>query len=109
MSEKMEALFTEMQATLKAIREDNEASNRRREAMMKNVLSVRELALVLGISESRVRHMAAEQVIPTYRQNGQLFFKRAEIEAWQTRHRTASRDEVNAQAATRIVTGRMRG
>lgn len=68
--------------------------------MMKNVWSVKDLALVLDISESRVRHMASEQVIPTYKQNGSLFFKREEIEAWQTKNRTASRDEINAQAST---------
>lgn len=76
--------------------------------MMKNVWNVSELALVLGISESRVRHMAAEQVIPNYKQNGSLYFKRDEIEAWQTRHRRASVDEINAQAATYCATRRMK-
>lgn len=76
--------------------------------MMKKVWSVKDLALVLDISESRVRHMAAEQVIPTYKQNGSLFFKREEIEAWQTKNRTASRDEINSEAATYCVTRRMK-
>lgn len=75
--------------------------------MMKNVWSVKDLALVLGISESRVRHMAAEQVIPTYKQNGSLFFKREEIEAWQMQNRTASRDEINSQASTYCATRRL--
>lgn len=76
--------------------------------MMKNVWSVRDLAMVLGISESRVRHMAAENVIPTYKQNGSLYFKREEIEAWQTKHRTASREEIASKAETYVVTRRMR-
>lgn len=107
MTAKIEALFVEVQATLKAIREDNEASNRRCEAMQKNVLSVKDLALLLGISESRVRHLAAEQVVPTYKQNGSLFFKREEIEAWQTKNRTASRDEIMSEAATYCATSRL--
>lgn len=67
---------------------------------MKNVWNVADLALVLGISESRVRHMAADQIIPAYKQNGSLYFKREEIEAWQTKNRTASKDEITSQAAT---------
>lgn len=76
--------------------------------MMKKVWSVKDLAIVLDISESRVRHMAAENVIPTYKQNGSLFFKREEIEAWQTKNRTASRDEINSEAATYCATRRMK-
>lgn len=75
--------------------------------MMKNVWSVADLALVLNVSESRVRHMAAEQVIPTYKQNGSLYFKREEIEAWQTQNRTASKSEIASQAATYCATRRL--
>lgn len=77
-------------------------------SLMKNVWSVKDLALVLEISESRVRHMASEQVIPTYKQNGSLYFKREEIEAWQTRNRTASKDEINSQASTICATRRIK-
>lgn len=76
--------------------------------MMKNVWNVTDLALVLNISESRVRHLAAERVIPTYKQNGSLYFKREEIEAWQTANRTASKDEINSQAATYCATRRIK-
>ena len=77
-------------------------------ALMKNVWSVKDLALVLDISESRVRHMAADKVIPTYKQNGTLYFKREEIEAWQLRNRTASKDEINSQASTYCATRRIK-
>lgn len=76
--------------------------------MMKNVWNVSDLALVLNISESRVRHLAAAQVIPTYKQNGSLYFKREEIEAWQTKNRTASQDEINSQASTYCATRRIK-
>lgn len=75
--------------------------------MLKNVWSVADLALVLDISESRVRHMAAAQVIPTYKQNGSLYFKREEIEAWQTQNRTASKSEIASEAATYCATRRL--
>lgn len=76
--------------------------------MMKNVWNVSDLALVLSISESRVRHMASEQVIPSYKQNGSLYFKRDEIEAWQTANRTASKDEINSMASTYCATSRLK-
>ena len=76
--------------------------------MMKKVWSVKDLAIVLDISESRVRHMAADRVIPSYKQNGSLYFKRDEIEAWQTRHRQASNEEIKAKAATYMATRRIK-
>lgn len=76
--------------------------------MLKNVWNVSELAMVLNVSESRVRHMASEQVIPTYKQNGALYFKRDEIEAWQTANRTASKAEIDIQAATKCAVSRIK-
>lgn len=78
------------------------------EVFMKNVWDVEDLALVLKITPSRVRHMTSAQVIPFYKQNGSLYFKREEIEAWQTQNRTASLDEINSQASTYCATRRMK-
>lgn len=76
--------------------------------MMKNVWNVSDLALVLDISESRVRHMAAEQILPSYKQGNARYFKREEIEAWQTANRTASKDEINSMASTYCATRRLK-
>lgn len=75
--------------------------------MLKNVWSVADLSLVLDISESRVRHMAAENVIPCYKQNGSLFFKRSEIENWQLQNRRAAQYEIEKQAATKLALRRI--
>lgn len=76
--------------------------------MMKNVWKVADLALVLNVSESRIRHMAAEHLIPSYKQNGSIYFKREEIEAWQTANRTASKEEIESQASTYFATRRLK-
>lgn len=76
--------------------------------MLKNVWNVTDLALVLGVSESRVRHMVADRVIPSYKQNGSLYFKRDEIESWQTSNRSASQEEIDSQAATILATRRLK-
>lgn len=75
--------------------------------MLKNVWNVSELAMVLGISESRVRHLVAERALPHYKQNRLLYFRREEIEAWQTRHRIATAEEIDAKAATYCATHRL--
>lgn len=74
------------------------------EVFMKSVWDVEDLALALKITPSRVRHMTSAQLIPYYKQNGSLYFKREEIEAWQTQNRTASLDEINSQALTYCAT-----
>lgn len=76
--------------------------------MMKNIWSVADLALVLDVSESRIRHLARDRSFPSYKQGGRLFFKREEIEAWLTAHRTASQAEIDSQAATYCATRRIR-
>lgn len=76
--------------------------------MQKNIWNVADLALVLGVSPSRIRHLAASNVIPFYKQNGSLFFKREEIEAWQTQNRIATKAEIKTIASSRIATGRIK-
>lgn len=94
MNDELKAMFAEIKQTVRTY--------------MKSVWSVADLALDLGVSESRVRHMANDQVIPSYKQNGALFFKREEIEAWKLQNRTASRDELASQAATYCAKRRMK-
>lgn len=75
---------------------------------MKNVWDVEDLALVLKVTASRIRHMACDNIIPYYKQNGSLYFKRTEIEAWLTRHRTASNDDINSKAETYCAFNRLK-
>lgn len=94
MSEELKLMFDEIKQTVRTY--------------MKKVWNVEDLALDLGVSESRVRHMANEKVIPSYKQNGALYFNREEIEAWKLRHRTASKDEIASEAATYCATRRIK-
>lgn len=66
----------------------------------KNVYNVRELSWVLGITEGRVRHLMQENEFPYYKVGNRTYFKKEEIEAWMTRNRFESRDEIEARAAT---------
>lgn len=66
----------------------------------KNVYNVRELSWVLGITEGRVRHLMQESEFPYYKVGNRTYFKKEEIEAWMTRNRFESRDEIETRAAT---------
>lgn len=106
MTDNMETLLAEIRATLDGIKADNAASNRRVELCARNVWSVEELALYLGVSVDRASRMAKARLFPSYKQNGRYFFRRAEIEAWQTADRIASADEFASAAAKRSIKNR---
>lgn len=85
-----------------------ERAERIKAVFAKKIWDVEDLAIALKKSESRIRHMAREQAFPSYVQNGQLFFKREEIEAWQTQCRRPSKNEIASEAATRLATSRIK-
>lgn len=70
----------------------------------KTVLDTKEVALMLNLSESRIRHLVSERNIPHYKQGRFTYFKKSEIEEWQLRHRIPTNDEINRKAITYIST-----
>lgn len=72
------------------------------------VLTVKEVAILIKKSESRVRHMVADRDIPHYKNDkGQISFRKSEIEAWRLGQRVPTNAEMNSQAATRIAISRI--
>lgn len=72
------------------------------------VLTVKEVAILIKKSEGRVRHMVADRDIPHYKNDkGQISFRKSEIEAWRLGQRVPTNAEVNSQAATRIAISRI--
>lgn len=69
----------------------------------KNVLTVAEVALLLNISESRVRHLTSSRDIPYYKQGKSVYFKKSEIENWQLENRIPTNDEIRSKAITYTV------
>lgn len=66
----------------------------------KTVLDTKEVALMLNLSESRIRHLVSERNIPHYKQGRITYFKKSEIEEWQLRHRIPINDEIKSKAMT---------
>lgn len=71
----------------------------------KNVLTVAEVALMMGITEGRVRHLTSEKELPYYKQGKKTFFKKSEIESWMLSNRVPTNAEIKSIAATRCFLG----
>lgn len=74
----------------------------------KKVLNVTDVALLLGVSESRVRHLVAAKEIPHYKPNGRIYFDKEDIENYLLRNRRPSKAELESAAATRLAINRMK-
>lgn len=73
----------------------------------KDVLDTKEVALLLGISESRVRHLVCSRDIPYYKQGSKNYFKKKEIAEWQTQTRIPTNAEMESRGTTYAVTNRI--
>lgn len=69
----------------------------------KAVLNTSEAALLLNVSESRIRHMTSAREIPHYKQGGRTYFKKSEIEEWQLGLRVPTDKEIKRKAVTYAV------
>lgn len=66
----------------------------------KNVLTIREVALYMGLSLSGVYKMTMNKTIPFYKPTGgRLYFDRKEVEEWLRRNRIATDAEISQRAA----------
>lgn len=70
---------------------------------VKNVLNVRETAIMLNLSESRIRHLVSERSIPHYKQGSKIFFKKQELEDWMLAQRVPTMSEIHSKASTYSV------
>ena len=61
----------------------------------KEVLTLEEAAVFMGISRSTLYKMTHNNVIPFYRPNGKLiYFEKSELLAWMRKNRAISQEEV---------------
>jgi excisionase family DNA binding protein len=72
----------------------------------KELLNTKEVALLLGVSEGRIRHLASAHLLPYYKHGNRNYFKKSEIEHTMLQHKVLSIEEINNQAATYVATHR---
>ncbi len=64
----------------------------------KEVLNTADVALLLDVSESRIRHLTSAREIPYYKQGGRTYFKKSDIEEWQLSQRIPTNQEIKRMA-----------
>ena len=76
----------------------------------KNVLNLEETSFYTGIPKSTLYQLTCKQEIPHYKPRGkQIYFDRAEVEDWMKQNRIATNKEIDHQANSYIVTGKVKG
>lgn len=71
---------------------------------VKDVLSVKEVAVLIGRSESRIRHLVSQREIPHYKNDmGQVSFLKSEVEAWRLGRKVQTVAELDSSASTHIA------
>lgn len=77
---------------------------------VKTVLNLEDVALLTGLSKSHLYKLTCTRQIPHYKQNGkQMYFDRAEVEAWMKQNRVTTQTEAEQQAIAYAVTGKKGG
>lgn len=65
----------------------------------KRVLNLDDVAVLTGLSKSHLYKLTCENRIPFYKPNGkQIYFDRAEVEAWMLRNRQQTKEEAEQNA-----------
>lgn len=72
----------------------------------KNVLNIKEIAIMLGVSESRVRHLIADKAFLFYKQGSRVFAKKTDVEQWMLNTRYDSAAEIESKASTYCTSAR---
>lgn len=71
----------------------------------KEVLNVDDVAVITGLSKSRIYHLTAAREIPYYKPSGRgIYFKKSEIENWLLQNKQHSLSETDAMAQTYLST-----
>ena len=70
----------------------------------KTVLNLDDVVLLTGLSKIHLYKLTSTRQIPHYKQNRkQIWFDRAEIEAWQKQNRVITQTEAEQQAIAYVV------
>lgn len=75
----------------------------------KTVLQLDDACILTGLKKSTLYVMTCEKRIPHYKNNGRVYFDRSELEQWMKQNRISTIQEIDLQANSYIVTGKVKG
>lgn len=71
---------------------------------IKELLTTKEAATLMGISMSAVYKMTSQREVPVYKPSGKkAYLKREDLMAYMSRNRSMSREEIEREAANYVV------
>ena len=66
----------------------------------KNMLNIKEAAIILNMTVEGVRYNVRNNTLPYYKPNiNRLYFKKSELEDWMMQNRSKSMKEIESEAA----------
>lgn len=76
----------------------------------KNVLTIDDVSLLTGLSKQTLYKLTSSHKIPFYKPNSKLlYFKRSEVEGWQTTNRVQSTGEAKQGAMKHCIDKAVKG
>lgn len=73
------------------------------------ILNVDEAAKYLTVTKSHIYKLTSQNEIPHYKRGKKIYFKRAELDEWLTKHRIWTRDEIEQKATDYILRNPLKG
>lgn len=71
---------------------------------VKEALTASEVAMMLDITEGRVRALTSKRQIPYYKCGVKTYYSKREIEQWMLSQRVKTQQQIEQQAATHVAT-----
>ena len=76
----------------------------------KQALTMNDVSVLTGLSKSHLYKLVMRKQIPHYKSGGKLtYFDKEEVTKWLLKHKVKTVEELDAEAATYCVTGKMKG
>ena len=101
----IEEMARQMADLQRQLRETNKRLEEaeKRTLLSKDILTLEEAALYLGVKRSQLYKLTHRMEIPFYNPQGKMnYFERAELDAWMRRGRSNSKTEIETEAQQRL-------
>lgn len=70
----------------------------------KPILDIKEASLFTGFSVGHLYRLTSQRLIPHFKKNQKLLFKKSELESWLLENKVMTENELNQKATTYTVT-----
>lgn len=70
----------------------------------KSVLDINEAATLTGLSVGHIYRLTSGRMIPHFKKNRKLYFKKSELENWMLEQKVLTEEEADSKATTYVTT-----